>query len=88
MRGDDDHERVLRQRLADAHRDFMEEMKPIVRIRCFVYSMAMPKIVLYSDGRMESSYEFSPEAQKILDQCSEYESHIADRYKRVIECWK
>ena len=60
----------------EQHRLFMEAIQPTIEIKMRVYSITLPRMLIYPDGRTEVEYDFTPEQRKILDQCDEYIEHI------------
>lgn len=61
-------------------KDFLAAIQPWQRLKLTVYNTSLPKIVIHSDGRVESGHEFAPEMQKILDECDKHIQEEAVRY--------
>lgn len=53
-------------------KDFLAAIQPWQKLKLQVYSASIPKIIVYSDERLESSYELPAEMQKILDDCDRH----------------
>ena len=68
---------------AERHRAFLEAIEPILAIKGRVYAMTIPRLLVYPDGHREVYYNFTPEQQRILDQCDEHIAYIKEQaYKQ------
>lgn len=47
-------------------RQFQEETSPYVDIKVKIYSLATTTIIICSDRKMESKYNFTPEQEELL----------------------
>lgn len=63
---------------------FQREIEPLTKIKLAIYSTSVPKITIDEAGRLESAYEFSPEAQKVLDECDRTIAEIGERYRAAL----
>lgn len=57
------------------------EVEPWTKIKLAIYSTAIPKLVIDAAGHIESTYEFSAEAQKVLDECDKAIAETGERYR-------
>lgn len=60
---------------------FRREIEPLTKIKLAIYSTTVPKLTIDEAGRVESAYEFSPEAQRVLDDCDKTIAEIGERYR-------
>lgn len=61
-------------------RDFLAAIQPWQNLKLQVYSLAVPTLIVKLDDQIESTYEFSPEMQKILDECDKRIQEEAVRF--------
>lgn len=54
-----------------AHRAFIDAAQPFVQARVYLYSILVPTVVVYPDGRVVSAVDVPPNVQKTLDQIDE-----------------
>lgn len=57
--------------MARKHRAFMDAAHPLVQAKVHLYSLLVPAVVVYPDGRVVSAVDVPPEVQKTLDQIDE-----------------
>lgn len=69
--GIDDSNEYQRMVEKVAHQSFREEIQPFIAIKMQPYSLKIPKIVVYHDGNVESSYEFSEQEMELFRLCDE-----------------
>lgn len=51
----------------DKRRDFLICAEPYFKAKADFYAFTMPTRVIYENGKMETSYNFTPDQQKTLD---------------------
>lgn len=61
-------------------KDFMEAIRPWLRMKQHIYNVSLPKMIIRPGQLPETTYEFSPEMQKALDECDKYIQEEAVRY--------
>ena len=61
-------------------KDFMAAIQPWQELKLQIYATATLKMIVHPDGRMESSHDFAPEMQKILEECDRRIQEEAVRY--------
>lgn len=64
-----------------ARRDFLKEIEPFLKLKTEIYSITLPRITVYRDGRVETQYLFSERQREILDMCDEMIEAIRVRYE-------
>lgn len=61
-------------------KDSLAAIQPWQKVKLRVYAACIPKIIMRPGQLPEATYEFSPEMQKILDECDKYIQEEAVRY--------